>query len=254
MSYSVVLVEDEELTLQELETTTDWQKFDMHVIGTATNGMDGEQLIKALEPDIVITDIRLPGQDGLEMLSHCPVNYAIILSGHSDFSYMQKAIRLSVFDFLLKPVADEDLEHTLANLSERIQEEDDEMDRMKKQTDTSGCITLPVKVSNRIVDAAIQFINNHYHHSIGLQETCDHLSVSESHLCRLFKECTGINFLYSLNAYRINKAIEMMKDHSITIQQISAGNGFPSSGYFAKIFKKYTGVLPSQYRDQNSML
>ncbi|WP_293893203.1 response regulator, partial [Sphaerochaeta sp. UBA5856] len=116
MSYSVVFVEDEQIVREEIVSSIRWELLGLELVGTAADGMEGEQLIKRVEPDIVITDIRLPAQDGLAMLSHCPVNHAIILTGHTDFSYMKQAIRLGVFDYLLKPIDDEELEETLASL------------------------------------------------------------------------------------------------------------------------------------------
>ena len=96
----MIIVEDEMFTLRELKETINWENLGLNLIGTANNGKAGEALIKELNPDIVITDIRLPGQDGLEMLEKAPVQGAIILSGHTNFSYTRKAIQLGVFDYL----------------------------------------------------------------------------------------------------------------------------------------------------------
>ena len=83
MSYTVVFVEDEKIVRDEIVSSIRWKLLGLELVGTASDGLEGEKLIKELEPDIVITDIRLPGLDGLAMLSRCPVNHAIILSGHS---------------------------------------------------------------------------------------------------------------------------------------------------------------------------
>jgi two-component system response regulator YesN len=72
-------------------------------------------------------------------------------------------------------------------------------------------LELPQSVGNYIVDAAIEFIRTSYAKQIGLQETAEYLNISESHLCRLFKEYTQINFLQYISAWRINKAIELME-------------------------------------------
>lgn len=251
MSHTVVLVEDEVFTLQELELTTGWERLGLQVVGTASDGISGEYLIKEKEPDIVVTDIRLPGQDGLTMLSRCPVNHAVIISGHSDFSYMQQAIRLGVFDYLLKPFEDVELEKTLAALVARIVEEEADLDTLLVTRQSSGFTDLRQATGNRIVDASISFIHESYSQPVGLQQTADYLEISESHLCRLFKETTGINFLQYLNAFRVNKAIEALKDPRLSIQRIAMECGFPNPGYFAKIFKKFTGSAPSRYRTES---
>ncbi len=252
MSYTVVLVEDEALMRTELEQTTPWEELGLELIGSAENGIEGEALIKQLEPDIVLTDIRLPGQDGLTMLSHCPVNHAVILSGHSDFSYMKQAIRLGVFDYLLKPVDDGELEATFRQLVMKICEEDRELARLtRERTEGPEYIRLPRHLGNHVVDNTIAYIAENYGNPIGLQEAACAMDLSESHLSRLFKEITGLNFLQYLNAWRINKAVELLANPRKNISEISICCGFPTPGYFAKIFKRFTGSTPSQFRDEH---
>jgi two-component system, response regulator YesN len=256
MSYTVVFVEDEKIVRDEIVSSVRWKLLDLELVGTASDGLEGEHLIKELEPDIVLTDIRLPGIDGLTMLSRSPVNHAIILSGHSDFNYMKKAIRLGVFDYLLKPVDDEELEETLANLVAKIQEEDRDFEQLKsgKSSTAAELITLPRNVNNHVIDSTIGFIAENYSSPVGLQEAAAYLELSESHLSRLFKEVTGLNFLQYLNAWRINKSVELMKDPKRNIGEIATNCGFPTPGYFAKIFKRFTGLTPTQYRDEHSAL
>lgn len=251
MSYTVVFVEDEQIVRQEIVSSIRWDLLGLELVGTAADGLEGEQLIKQLEPDIVISDIRLPGQDGLTMLSHCPVNHAIILTGHTDFAYMKQAIRLGVFDYLLKPVDDEELEEALASLVKKIQEEDKDVENLRKGSSGSGeLIMLPRNVNNHVIDATIAFIAENYANPVGLQEAASYLELSESHLSRLFKEVTGLNFLQYLNAWRVNKAVEMMRNPKKNIGEIATNCGFPTPGYFAKIFKRFTGKTPTQFRDE----
>ncbi len=251
MSYTVVFVEDEQIVREEIVTSIRWELLGLELVGTAADGLEGEQLIKRVEPDIVITDIRLPAQDGLTMLSHCPVNHAIILTGHTDFNYMKTAIRLGVFDYLLKPVDDEELEETLAALAKKIQEEDTDVEKLRENSGSSTfLIDLPKVVNNHVIDATIAYITQSFAEPVGLQEAAAYLDISESHLSRLFKEVTGLNFLQYLNAYRVNKSVELMKDPKMNISEIATNCGFPTPGYFAKIFKRFTTKTPTQFRDE----
>lgn len=256
MSYTVVFVEDEQIVREEIASSIRWQLLGLDLVGTASDGLEGEELIKRLEPDIVITDIRLPAQDGLTMLAHCPINHAIILTGHTDFSYMKQAIRLGVFDYLLKPVDNEELEETLAGLVKKIEEEDKDYEQLAstKSSVAAELIPLPRGVNNHVIDNTIAFIIDNYASAVGLQEAASFLELSESHLSRLFKEVTGLNFLQYLNAYRINKAVELMRDPKKNIGDIATSCGFPTPGYFAKIFKRFSGQTPTQYRDEQGTL
>ncbi len=256
MSFTVLLVEDEQLVREEIAETTPWQSLGLELIATSADGVDGEAQIRLLNPDIVVTDIRLPGQDGLTMLRRAQVAHALILSGYTDFSYTREAIRLGVFDYLQKPVDSKEFEDALRGIASRIREEDQAMFSVLHQihANTPELIMLPKSVDNHIINSVIGFVATHYGQPVGLAEAAEFIEVSESHLSRLFKEETGLNFLQYLNAWRVNRATEMMMDPRRNISEVALECGFPSPGYFAKIFKRFTGLTPSQYRDKKSSL
>ena len=103
----VVVIEDEELVRRGIVMAVDWASVDCEVVGEASNGEAGLEEIRRLRPDIVVTDIRMPRMDGLEMLRRlreegCGVS-VILLTAYSDFSYAQAALKLGAVDYLLKP-------------------------------------------------------------------------------------------------------------------------------------------------------
>ena len=121
----VLLVEDENLIRRGLKFQMDWTAVNCVVAGEAASGQEGLEQIQNLQPDIVITDIRMPDMDGLEMLAagqaECPFD-AIIISGYSEFEYAQQAIHLGVSEYLLKPVDLNELRACLQKLVSRRQE------------------------------------------------------------------------------------------------------------------------------------
>jgi len=245
MSYKIVIIEDELIELQELSMIINSSELDLVLIGTATNGIEGQQLINDLCPDIVISDIRLPGQTGLDMLSKIEINVkSIILSGYSDFKYMQNAIRLGVEDYLLKPVDNKDLLSSIEKVIQQIKIDDNK---------NENTIHFPLKdeVNNHLINEAIKFIKNNYQNQVGLQEAADLLNVSETHLSRLFKELIGINFLTYLNTYRINKSIKLLLNTNENINEIAYKCGYITPGYFAKIFKRLVKTTPTKFRDEH---
>jgi len=246
MPYSVVVIEDEPLVLKEIVETTPWSELNLMILGQAQNGLEGEKLIKDLNPDLVITDIRLPGISGLEMLENCGVVHSIILSGYSDFSYARKAIQIGVFDYLLKPFDDEDFFLTLKKFVQTLEEEERDYKKLKKErVNTEEC-------ENFLIKMAINYVKTNFSKNIGLQEVAELLSVTDSYLSRLFKEETKVNFLQFLNTYRIDQSLIFMKDPKLNINQIASCCGFTNSGYYSKIFRKIMGVSPSQFRDSLS--
>ena len=108
MNLKVIIVEDNPLTVRSLVETIDWSALGCYIAGTAYDGESGRKLILSEKPDILLTDIRMPQSNGLEMLeavrdevSECKV---IVITGYEEFQYAVKAVKLSVFDYLLKPV------------------------------------------------------------------------------------------------------------------------------------------------------
>ncbi|WP_440321353.1 response regulator [Laedolimicola sp.] len=98
----------------------------MKLVGTASNGIGALQMIEAEHPDLVLTDIRMPGYDGMELLKRARIQNPdmefIIISGYSHFEYAQTAIRYGVSDYILKPVNEEALNATLQKVRQRYME------------------------------------------------------------------------------------------------------------------------------------
>ena len=109
----VVLVEDEPLVRKGLKLTVNWEAMDCIVVGEAGDGEEGYRVIRAMQPDLALTDVRIPKLDGISMISrlreeNCPTEF-IILTAYSDFSYAYQALKLGVTDYLLKPFEDASL-------------------------------------------------------------------------------------------------------------------------------------------------
>lgn len=109
----VFLVEDEFIVREGIKNNIDWSKFGYEFCGEASDGELAFPMIQKLKPDIVITDIRMPFMDGLELSKlikkELPETEIIILSGHEEFEYAKEAIRIGVAEYLLKPINGDDL-------------------------------------------------------------------------------------------------------------------------------------------------
>ncbi|MEG1575342.1 MAG: response regulator, partial [Clostridium sp.] len=109
----VIVADDEEKICQLIVKLVDWTSLGMEVAAIASNGIEAMEKIISLKPDIVITDIRMPGYDGLELIKRAKsegINTEfIIISGYRHFEYAQNAIRYGVGDYLLKPIKKDEL-------------------------------------------------------------------------------------------------------------------------------------------------
>ncbi|MCD8096917.1 MAG: response regulator, partial [Lachnospiraceae bacterium] len=113
-----VLIADDEFRICELiRHLVRWEDYDMEVVGVALDGIEAIHFIEDNEVDLLITDIRMPGYGGLELIKKGrevrPDLIYLIISGYSQFSYAQEAVHLGVVDYLQKPVNKKELEQSL---------------------------------------------------------------------------------------------------------------------------------------------
>ncbi len=248
MRIKVLVVEDEKLVRDEILLTTPWEDFDCEVIGSAENGLEGEEMIRNLKPDLVVTDIRMPGQDGINMLKNAPPPAALILTGYSDFSYARQAIRLGVKDYITKPVDDDEFYAALKKVSALL----------KQQKSSAGPSPSPFREyikppegdkQDFYVNRTIDFIEQNYTSDISLSDAAGNIGITESYLSRLFRSKTNYSFLEYLRNLRLKKALELMQDQSLRINEIARMTGFRDMSYFSGQFRKYIGVTPNQYQN-----
>lgn len=126
--HRAIVVDDEIFTRKGLLQLMDWKACGFEIVGEADNGEGALELIGSIHPDLVITDIRMPVLDGLELIRSVLERSTdhpafIILSGYSDFTYAQQALRYGVHDFMLKPIDESDFSATLRRLGERLHRE-----------------------------------------------------------------------------------------------------------------------------------
>lgn len=126
--FNVLLVDDEPWVLEGLRTMIDWNRFGFQICGEALSAPEALKLIERLQPELVMTDIRMPVLNGLELIEHSnrtmphPPKF-VILSGYDDFGYAHNAMQQRVAEYLLKPIDDEEIEALLARLSHVIRDE-----------------------------------------------------------------------------------------------------------------------------------
>lgn len=120
--YTVFIVDDESKVINGLIKRIQWDRLDACVIGYAQNGKEAEEKILELKPNIVITDIFMPGQTGLQLMenlkSKCDAVY-IIFSAYSEFEYAREAMQMDVVDYLIKPMNISEIEETIKKASQK---------------------------------------------------------------------------------------------------------------------------------------
>lgn len=128
--YKILVVDDEKIIREGLSTLIDWKKHDCYICASAENGLAAIDCIKAFQPDIVITDLKMPGMDGLELISKSVAIYPnlkfIVLSGYGEFDYAKQAMRYGVRYFVLKPCDDNELIGYLESILKELKQQERE--------------------------------------------------------------------------------------------------------------------------------
>ncbi|MBL8063432.1 MAG: response regulator [Anaerolineales bacterium] len=136
MFYKVFFVEDEIITREGIRDNVDWRSSGFEFCGEAADGEMALPLLRTARPDVLITDIKMPFMDGLQLSKivreRMPWVKIIILSGHDEFEYAQEAIKLGVTDYLLKPVTVQKLQNILQKLTLQLDQERKERENLKK--------------------------------------------------------------------------------------------------------------------------
>ncbi|MDD9268164.1 response regulator [Paenibacillus sp. GCM10023248] len=137
--YTLLIVDDERWVRQGLRTTIDWQAEGIEVLGDAEDGEDALQMMRDRMPDIIITDIKMPRMDGLALIeavkSHQGAAKIIIMSGYSDFSYAQQAMRLGAVDYVLKPIEETQMLEVVRKCIAQLQQEREEQAALKQMSE-----------------------------------------------------------------------------------------------------------------------
>ena len=232
--YTVLLVEDEEVIRKGICYSVPWEEFGCRVIGEGENGEEGCRLIEELRPDIVITDINTPVMDGLTMIARTKAKYdyaAIILTGYSDFEYAKEAIRQGVTGYVLKPLNMQEMKEALELAVLESQNIRYLRERTEK-TDELCNITLIEKgkeYKDTVVQQILEFIMKNY-------------------INQQFRKYVGTTVIEYLNRYRIQKALELLKNRDLPVSEIGWECGIGEYKYFNYVFKKYVGCSAREYR------
>lgn len=127
MGYSVVIIDDEPWTREVVRCLGKWEEYGLQVVGEASDGESGLQLIRQIKPDIVITDVHMPHLNGLDLiriLREEDCNAAVIfISGYDEFEYVKRALVLGAVNYILKPIKEEELNDQLKTCMENIEKQ-----------------------------------------------------------------------------------------------------------------------------------
>jgi two-component system response regulator YesN len=257
--HTVVLVDDEKGIIDGLKVIMRRYLPQCEIVGCAHDGDEGYELVRRLQPDIVITDIRMLQVDGLEMIERLvkegiPSKY-IILSGFSEFEYARKGMHLGVRYYLNKPIEEEELQDCVNQIIKEIGEARQHgVVPAKFQPPVPGGIAGIVPKKDIITEIK-QYVAENFDKNISLADLSNRFYLNLHYLSQLFKEKTGQNYLEYLTEVRMERTKELLTGTDLKIYEIAQLVGYSDPTHFSKVFERLIGCKPTEYRkSQGRML
>ncbi len=240
----MIIVDDERAIREALSVVLDWNALGIELVGLYKNGAEAFDAILDEYPDIVMTDIKMPALNGLELLARARSAgidaVFVILSGYAEFEFAKEAMRFGVRHYLLKPIGEEQLRTVIEEVRNEC------LLRLPTAapapaSPASGDLVRIIKtyVRDNIADSSLSLK--------GISET--QLFMNADYVSKLFTKKTGERFSAYVTRKRVELAMALLSSGDLRINEAAEQTGFGNNiQYFSRIFKKNTGMTPSEYQ------
>ena len=260
----LLIADDEKLEREALAELVQ-RRFEREVVlEVAENGRKAADTAVLWGADLILMDIEMPGMSGLDaaraVLAQRPSCRVIFVTAYSLFQYAHEAVHLGACDYLLKPVDPDELEASVRRAMRQIETERklEELAAARpqpEQTETEEeAEDAPEEGENSqtaLVMAHVRrYLEDNYMFDLSLDSVGEILHISPAYLSAQFKKYHKMNFLDCLTELRINAAKELLADPFRSSAEVASMVGYEDASYFARAFKKRTGMTPTQYRRQ----
>ena len=240
----IMIVDDEPKIRRGMKTLLEEQD-GFEVVGIYDNAMSSLSDLDEKQPNVLITDIKMPEYSGLDLIEKIREKdknlYIIILSGYGSFKYAQRAIRSGVYRYLTKPTNPRELISVLREIELKIEGVNRTVSKSEEKES--------VEVGNLLIRKALDYIEIHYAEKIGLKTLSDALYISPNYFSDLFRRHMKVKFSDFLIEYRLKKACILLKKPEYKVSEIAEMVGFRDSTYFSTVFKKTYNLTPLEYKN-----
>ena len=289
--YRVLLADDEQIERMTLAKRLKRHFCGSLDISEAVNGAEALETFKREKSQIVVMDISMPEMNGVEAAERirsldedCII---IFLTAYDEFSYAKRAIVIRALDYLLKPCEEDELvavmEEAMRLTDKRLNVSGVPSQGVPSQGVPSPGVPSPGVPSPgvpspdipspdirreehaeamprddgdgrlaQVAETIREYIRNNYMKEISMQDAARVMNYSDAYFCKLFKQCFDQNFTSYLTNFRISEAKKLLRNRNASVKDVSLQVGYYDSNYFAKVFKRITGMIPSEYRDSRT--
>lgn len=236
---TLLITDDEEHFITTVKNILHQGQLQFEFIFEARDGFTALEIIKKEEPDVIVTDMKMPYLDGSIVLQKCHElgikSKIIVISGYDDFRYTKQAIRTGTMDYLLKPVNPDEL---IELLKKAVKRSKTETENDTKRNSIEKSLAAKIKL----------YIEENYDKQISIDFLSQKFYASRECILKKFKSAYRMGVYEYVMKLRMEKAHYLLVHYDFQIQEISDKIGFNDSNYFSKAFKKYFGYPPTQVK------
>lgn len=240
--YELLIADDETNTRNILASCFPWEEQGFHVCSQKDSGLEALEYLREHTVHVILTDISMPGMDGIQLAKEISElsgtkPMVVFLSAYDNFQYAQNAIRYGVRYYVLKPTNFTELKEIFCNVKKELD--------IKYHGDSGEQQN---QCPDDIIQKVLSYCRKNYMEG-SLSSLAESLYMNPSYLSQLIKQKTSETFSDLLNEARMKQAALLLKDPDAKIYNISSQIGYVNPNNFARAFKAYWGVTPTEYRN-----
>ena len=217
------------------------------------NGRQSVDVAALWGADIILMDIEMPGINGIDaakqILAQRPGCKIIFVTAYSLFTYAHEAVKLGACDYILKPVNADDLERSIR----RAVDQTESHRQLEEMAPAAELLEDTYEKTSLLMGKVKKYLQHNYMlYDISLDSVSAILNINASYFSAQFKRAFGVNFVDYLTDLRMNAAKELLMDPFRATAEVASMVGYESPNYFARAFKKKTGMTPTEFRRSNA--
>lgn len=237
--YRVYVVDDDSVILDEIVNTVPWLDNGFEVVGFSTSPVDAIDEIKRLCPVVVFSDLKMPDMDGVEMIKQLQESFGacefVMLSAFDSFEDSRRFFRMQGFDYILKPVRQQEVQIVLERLAKRLSSK-----YSQEQEETGGLTPAFAEL--------IEYVNTHFQKKHTLDSLAKQFNLGPNYICNLFAKHFNSTLTRYITALRMQEALRLMQIPGKAYKEVAVDCGYSDYYYFCKVFKEFYGASPTAYQ------
>lgn len=233
------LVDDEPLILETLSSKMRFLECGFQIVGASPDPVLAMEEIKELRPHVVITDLKMPVLTGIQLMEElkscgCASEF-VILSAYNEFKDVRRFFTGHGFDYVVKPVSDEDLVALLRKLSDKLGNIDPKTDAITPSGD---------------LNEILRYLREHYAMKHSLESLGQKYDINPTMICNLFAKHLQTTFIAYITEIRMEKAEKMLLTSTKSVKEIATLCGYNDYFYFCRVFREQRQTTPTKFRNE----